>query len=79
MIQVRPVLSSWLLRLFTWQPVPPVPPVPRVPGPPQVQGLARGRVQVPGQAQPWGPGPALQPFCILQLQKIMPRRKTVKK
>jgi hypothetical protein len=49
----------------------------RVPGPARVPGLAR--VQEPGQSQPWEPVWALQPFCILQLQKIMPRRKTVKK
>jgi hypothetical protein len=59
---------------ITWSQVLQVQQVPREQ---QEPGLVR--VQEPVRAQPWEPVSALQPFCTLQLQKIMPRRKTVKK
>ncbi len=62
---------------FTCRRVPQVLRVPQVPGPARVPG--RVQEPEPGPVQPWEPVSALQPFCILQLQKIMPRRKTVKK
>jgi hypothetical protein len=71
---VQPVRFFALFRLFTWLPGLPVLPV--LPVLPE---------RAPERRRERGPGPfslpasSLRPFCILQLQMIMPRRKTVKK